>query len=104
MSNPKGQVTDLLRKLKYDTDTAIKSLQAFNTTLGELMPRVEEVESLEGRAAGAKRQFDDATKRYQETQAALVDATANLMQVQTKLGSAATDYQALRTKVYAIPN
>jgi hypothetical protein len=99
MSNPKGPVTDLLRKLKYDTDTAIKSLQAFTVTLGELMPRVEEVEGLEARAAAAKRQFDDVTKRYHETEAGLEAAKTEYSTIQGVLGGAATQLTDIRTRL-----
>jgi hypothetical protein len=99
MSNPKGPVADLLRKLKRDTDTAIKSLQEFNATLGELMPRVEEVEGLEARAAAAKRQFDDVTRRYHETEAALEVAKATYASIQGELGGAATQLTDIRTRL-----
>ena len=98
--NPKGPVTDLLRKLKYDTDAAIKNLQSFTATLGELMPRVEEVEALETRAAAAKRQFDDATKRHREIELGLVEAKATYDAIQYELGGAATQ---LTTPVTIVP-
>jgi hypothetical protein len=61
MSNPKSPVTDLLRKLKYDTDTRIKNDQALLATLEDLIARVGEVEGLEERAAVAKAQLASAT-------------------------------------------
>jgi hypothetical protein len=101
MTNPKS-VTDLLRKLKYDTDAAIKSLQSFTATLGDLMPRVEEVENLETRAAAAKRQFDDATKRYAETEAGLLEAKATYDAIQNELGGAATQLTDIKTRLSAM--
>ena len=61
MSNPKSPVTDILRKLKYDTDTRIKNDQALLATLEDLIARVGEVEGLEERAAVAKAQLASAT-------------------------------------------
>jgi hypothetical protein len=99
MSNPKSPVTDLLRKLKYDTDTAIKNLAAFNTTLESLVARVEEVENLEARAAAAKFQFEDVTRRYRETQAALEQAKTTYEVMQGQLGGAATQLSEIKTKL-----
>jgi hypothetical protein len=94
--------TDLLRKLKRDTDTAIKSLQEFNATLGELMPRVEEVEGLEARAAAAKHQFDDATRRHREIEVGLVEAKAEYAAIQGKLGAVATQWTDMQTRINAM--
>jgi hypothetical protein len=89
--------TDLLRKLKRDTDTAIKSLQAFNETLAELMPRVEEVEALETRAAAAKRLFDDATQRYTSTEAELEQTKAEYARLLAEVSVPATKLTEIRT-------
>ena len=61
VTNPKTPVTDLLRKLKYDTDARIKNDQALLATLEDLIARVGEVEGLEERAAVAKAQLASAT-------------------------------------------
>jgi chromosome segregation ATPase len=97
--NPKSSVNELLRKLKYATDNAIKNLQSFNETLGELMPRVEEVEHLEQRAAVAKHQLDDATRRYREIEVGLEEAKREYSALQAQLSVPATLYHELQTKV-----
>jgi hypothetical protein len=74
--NPKSSVSELLRKLKYATDNAIKNLQSFNETLGELMPRVEEVEALEVRAATARVQLASDQFQLKQTRALLEEAKA----------------------------
>jgi hypothetical protein len=102
MTNPKGSVTDLLRKLKYDTDSAIKTLNSLNATLGELMPRVEEVEGLEARAAAAKRQFDDATRRHREIEVGLEAAKAEYSTIQGELGGVATQLTDIKTRLRAM--
>jgi chromosome segregation ATPase len=91
--------TDILRKLKRDTDTTIKSLAAFNETLGELMPRVEEIENLETRAAAAKFQFDDLTRRYRETEGALQEAQREYAQISAQLSGPLTQAHELRTQL-----
>src|SRR6516165_9134015 len=97
MTNPKGSATELLRKLKYDTDAAIKSLQSFTTTLEELRSRVEEVEALETRAAAAKRQFDDATQRYTATEAGLEQTKAEYERLLAEVSVPATTLTEIRT-------
>ena len=95
--NPKSSVSELLRKLKYATDNAIKNLQPFNETLGELMPRVEEVEGLEMRAATARAQLASDTSQLRETQAALEEAKGEYSALQAQLAEPATKLHELRT-------
>jgi chromosome segregation ATPase len=102
MSNPKSPVTDLLRKLKADTDTAIKSLQAFNETLGDVVPRVAEVEGLEMRAATARVQLASDTSQLRETQAALIEAKGEYSALQAQLSEPATKLHELRTMLKSL--
>ena len=102
MSNPKSPVTDLLRKLKYDTDARIKSDQALLATLEDLIARVGEVEGLEQRAATAEVQLASDTSQLRETQAALDEAKATYSAIQGQLGGAATQFHELRTKLAAM--
>ena len=97
MSNPKSPVTDLLRKLKYDTDTRIKSDQALLATLEDLIPRVGEVEGLEQRAAIAKVQLASDTFQLEQTRAALDEAKGEYSAMQAQLSEPATKLQELRT-------
>ena len=96
MSNPKSPVTDLLRKLKYDTDTRIKSDQALLATLEGLIARVGEVEGLEQRAAIAKVQLASDTSQLRETQAALDEAKGEYSAMQAQLSVPATKLHELR--------
>jgi hypothetical protein len=97
MSNPKSPVTDLLRKLKYDTDARIKSDQALLATLEDLIPRVGEVEGLEQRAAIAKVQLASDTFQLEQTRAALDEAKGEYSAMQAQLSEPATKLQELRT-------
>ena len=99
---PKSPVTDLLRKLKADTDTAIKSLQAFNETLGDVVPRVAEVEGLEMRAATARVQLASDTSQLRETQAALDEAKGEYSALQAQLSVPATKLHELRTMLKSL--
>jgi hypothetical protein len=102
MSTPKTPVTDLLRKLRYDTDARIKNDQALLATLEDLMARVGEVEGLEQRAAIAKVQLASDTSQLAETRAALDEAKATYSAMQGQLGNAATQFHELRTKLAAM--
>jgi|SRR6516164_9377269 hypothetical protein len=97
MSNPKSPVTDLLRKLKYDTDTRIKNDQALLATLEDLVARVGEVEGLEQRAATAKVQLASDTSQLSETRAALDEAKGEYSAMQAQLSVPATKLHELRT-------
>jgi hypothetical protein len=97
MSNPKSPVTDLLRKLKYDTDTRIKNDQTLVATLEDLIARVGEVEGLEERAAVAKVQLTSATTQLRETRAALEEAKREYSAMQAQLSVPATKLHELRT-------
>jgi hypothetical protein len=96
MSNPKSQVTDLLRKLKYDTDARIKSDQALLATLEDLIARVGEVEGLEQRAATAKAQVASDKFQLEQTQAALIEAKGEYLAMQAQLSVPATKLHELR--------
>jgi hypothetical protein len=96
MSNPKSPVTDLLRKLKYDTDTAIKNLASFNATLESLVARVGEVEGLEERAATAKVQLASDTSQLEQTRAALDEAKGEYSALQAQISVPATKLHELR--------
>jgi hypothetical protein len=97
MSNPKSSVTELLRKLKYDTDTRIKNDQALLATLEDLIARVGEVEGLEERAATAKAQLTSDKFQLEQTRAALVEAKAEYSALQAQLSVPATKLHELRT-------
>jgi chromosome segregation ATPase len=97
MSNPKSPVTDLLRKLKYDTDARIKNDQTLLATLEDLMARVGEVGGLEERAAAAKAQLTSATSQLEQTRAALEAAKAEYSALQAQLSVPATKLHELRT-------
>ena len=97
MSNPKSPVTDLLRKLKYDTDTRIKNDQTLVATLEDLIARVGEVEGLEERAAVAKVQLTSATTQLEQTRAALDEAKGEYSALQAQLSVPATKLHELRT-------
>jgi hypothetical protein len=95
--NPKSSVTELLRKLKYDTDTTIKNDQALLATLEDLIARVGEVEGLEQRAATARVQLASDTSQLRETQAALDEAKGEYSALQAQLSVPATKLHELRT-------
>jgi chromosome segregation ATPase len=97
MSTPKTPVTDLLRKLKYDTDTRIKNDQALLATLEDLIARVSEVGGLEERAAAAKVQLASATTQLEQTRAALDEAKGEYSALQAQLSVPATKLHELRT-------
>jgi hypothetical protein len=97
MSNPKSPETDLLRKLKADTDTRIKSDQALNATLEDLIARVGEVEGLEQRAAVARAQLTSDKFQLEQTQAALIEAKGEYSALQAELSVPATKLHELRT-------
>jgi hypothetical protein len=97
MTNPKSSVTDLLRKLKADTDTRIKSDQALLATLEDLIARVSELEGLEERAATARVQLASDTSQLEQTQAALEEAKGEYSAMQAQLSVPATKLHELRT-------
>jgi hypothetical protein len=97
MSNPKSPVTDLLSKLKYDTDTRIKNDQALLATLEDLIARVGEVEGLEQRAATARAQLTSDQFQLEQTRAALDDAKGEYSAMQAQLSVPATKLHELRT-------
>jgi hypothetical protein len=96
MSNPKTPMTDLLRKLKADTDTRIKNDQALVATLDDLIARVGEVEGLEIRAATARVQLASDTSQLRETQAALDEAKGEYSALQAQLSVPSTKLHELR--------
>src|SRR6516164_909263 len=97
VTNPKTPVTDLLRKLKYDTDARIKNDQALLATLEDLIARVGEVEGLEERAATAKAQLASDKFQLEQTQAALMEAKGEYSALQAQLSVPATKLHELRT-------
>jgi hypothetical protein len=97
VTNPKTPVTDLLRKLKYDTDARIKNDQALLATLEDLIARVGEVEGLEERAATAKAQLASDKFQLEQTQAALMEAKGEYSALQAELSVPATKLHELRT-------
>jgi hypothetical protein len=102
MTTPKSPVTDLLRKLKADTDARLKSDQALLATLEDLIARVGEVESLETRAAAATFQFDDVTRRYRETEAALQEARETYAKLSVEVAVPANKLHELRTMLKSL--
>jgi hypothetical protein len=97
MSNPKSPVSDLLRKLKYDTDARIKNDQAFLATLENLMERVGEVEGLEERRATTSVQLASDKFQLAQTQAQLEEARRDYAQAQAQLSEPLTKLHEIRT-------
>jgi phage-related tail protein len=104
MSDLKGPMTTLVQKLTTSTARALNSLHEFNlslqdfhATLQELAGRVAHVENLEGRAAAATSEFDNATRQLQANKREMEEVRTNLDQLLAEVSVPAAKMHEIRT-------